>query len=274
MTNRTFRFGALATPQSPERWLATARQAAELGYSTLLMPDGVQLPATLPSLAAAATAAPGLRVSPFVMATVLHPPRLLAWEAHSMTQLTGGRFDLGIGTGLPAIVNQAAELLGEQPLTGAQRLRRVRETIDRLRELDGEGHTPVMMAVGGPRAMALAGEKADIVTIGAGALAAREQVRTSMDALLQAAGARADAIEISMNVFVVGDQAPPWMERFLGTDASAMREANSLAMLRGSTQEMVDELERRRDRFGATYITVQGAFMEALAPVVEALAGR
>lgn len=274
MTDRTFRFGVVATPQTPERWLATARGAAELGYSTLLMPDGAQLPATLPSLAAAAIAAPGLRVSPFVMAVALHPPGLLAWEAHSLTQLTQGRFDLGIGTGLPAIVNQAAELLGEKPLTGAQRLQRVRETIDRLRELDGEAHTPVMMAASGPRALALAAEKADIVTIGAGPLAGRDQVRGSVNTLLQAAGGRADSIEISMNVFVVGDEAPPWVQRFLGTDPAAMREANSLALLRGSTQEMVDELERRREWFGTSYITVQGAFMEALAPVVQQLAGK
>lgn len=274
MTDRTFRFGAVATPQTPERWLATARQAAELGYSTLLMPDGQQLPATLPALAAAATAAPGLRVSPFVMAAVLHPPRLLAWEAHSMTQLTGGRFELGIGTGLPAVVESAAELLGEQPLTGPQRLQRVAETIDRLRELDGEAHTPVMMAAGGPRAMALAAQKADIVAIAAGPLAGRDQVRATVESLLQSAGPRADAIEISMNVFVVGDDAPPWMQRFLGTDPGALREANSLAMLRGSTQDMIDELERRRERFGASYITVQGVFMEALAPVVRALAGK
>ncbi len=45
-------------------------------------------------------------------------------------------------------------------------------------------------------------------------------------------------------------------------------------MLRGSTQDMVDELERRREWFGARYITVQAAFMDTLAPVVERLAGK
>lgn len=274
MTDRTFRFGAVAVPQTPERWVATARRAVELGYSTLLMPDGPQLPATLPSLATAATAAPGLRVSPFVMAVPLHPAGLLAWEAHSLTQLTGGRFELGIGTGLPTYVEQGAALLGEEPLSGRQRLERVRETIDRLRELDGATHTPVMVAASGPRALALAGEKADIVAVGAGPLAGREQLRAHVGSLLRSAGERADAIEISVNVFVVGDDAPPWMQQFLGTDPAAMREANSMAMLRGSTQDMVDELERRREWFGASYITVQGVFMEALAPVVEGLSGK
>ncbi len=274
MTDRTFRFGTVTIPQDPERWAETARRVEELGYSTLLMPDGTQLPATLPSLAAAATAAPGLRVSPFVVAVPLHPAGLLAWEAHSLTVLTGGRFELGIGTGLPRLVEEGARMLGETPLSGAQRLQRVGETIDRLRELDGEAHTPVMMAAGGPRALALAAEKADIVALSAGPLAARDQVRGNVGALLRSAGPRSAAIEISMNVFVVGDQAPPWMEQFLGVDAAALRGANSLAMLRGSTQDMIDELERRREEFGASYITVQGVFMEALAPVVERLAGK
>ena len=273
MTDRKYRFGIVTVPQDPERWPATARRVEELGYSTLLMPDGPQLPATLPALAAAATAAPSLRVGPFVMAVPLHPAGLLAWEAHSMTRLTGGRFELGIGTGLPRLVEDGARLVGEQPLTWAERLDRVGETIDRLREFDGEAHTPVMMAAGGPRALALAAEKADIVALGAGPLATRDEVRGSVDRLLEAAGQRGDEIELSMNLFVVGDEVPAWTQGFLGVDAAALRDANSLSMLRGSTQDQIDELERRRERFGASYITVQGTFMEAFAPVVEKLAG-
>lgn len=274
MSDRSFRFGAMATPQDAGGWTAAARRVEELGYSTLLMPDGIRLPATLPALAVAATAAPGLRVGPFVMAAPLHPAGLLAWEAHSLSVLTGGRFELGIGSGLPAYVEEGAKLLGEEPLTGAQRLRRVEETIDRLRELDGEAHTPVLMAAGGPRALALAARKADIVTPASGALATAGQVGGQFERVRAEAGPRAGAIEFSMHLFVVGDEAPPWVERFIGTTPSALREAGSLAQLRGSTQEMVDELERRRERFGVSYITVVGPFTEALAPVVEKLAGR
>ena len=45
-------------------------------------------------------------------------------------------------------------------------------------------------------------------------------------------------------------------------------------MLRGSVTEMSDELLRRRDAFGVSYVSVNGAFLEQLAPVVERLAGR
>ena len=60
---RPFRFGVVATPQGPpEQWLATARRVEQLGYSTLLMPDGLQLLAPFPSLAVAASATTTLRV--------------------------------------------------------------------------------------------------------------------------------------------------------------------------------------------------------------------
>ena len=56
MTARAFRFAARGTPQDGTQWLATARRAEELGYATLLMPDGLQLLSPLPALALAAGA--------------------------------------------------------------------------------------------------------------------------------------------------------------------------------------------------------------------------
>ncbi|MGH7919794.1 MAG: LLM class flavin-dependent oxidoreductase, partial [Candidatus Dormibacteraceae bacterium] len=212
MTRGRFRFGAVAAPalatdMGSEQWQATARRAEELGYSTLLMPDGTQLPATLPTLAVAATVTQRLRVGSFVLASPLHDPRVLAWEAHSLTQLTGGRFEMGIGTGHPDVVKrQSVELYGRSPLPGAERLARVGETIDRLRELDGDRRTPVLLTAAGPRAIAMAAEKADIVGIAAAATSSREEVRDKVDGLRSAAGARVDELELTMNLFVVGDE--------------------------------------------------------------------
>ena len=113
MSDRSFRFGLVATPQEgPHSWLGTARRAEELGYSTLLMPDGPQLPSPWPALAAAATATNRLRVGTFVVASPLRHPRLAAWEAHSLALISGGRFEFGIGTGRPEVVQQAAERFG------------------------------------------------------------------------------------------------------------------------------------------------------------------
>jgi hypothetical protein len=58
-----------------------------------------------------------------------------------------------------------------------------------------------------------------------------------------------------------------------GVDAATLRASDSLSVLRGGTRAMVDELQRRRDEVGTSYIAVNVAFMHALAPAVEALTG-
>jgi alkanesulfonate monooxygenase SsuD/methylene tetrahydromethanopterin reductase-like flavin-dependent oxidoreductase (luciferase family) len=110
MTDRRFRFGVVASPdRGAEQWQATVRRAADLGYSSILMPDGLQLLSPFPSLAMAATTA-DVRVGTFVAAAPLRPPRAAAWDAHTLTVLTDGRFELGIGTGRPGVEQFAAEL--------------------------------------------------------------------------------------------------------------------------------------------------------------------
>lgn len=49
--------------------------------------------------------------------------------------------------------------------------------------------------------------------------------------------------------------------------------ADSLVLLRGDNAVMIDELRRRRDQLGVSYILVNAKFMDRLAPPVEALAG-
>ncbi len=138
-TEHPFRFGVVTGPRDGRRdWLRTAQRVSDLGCSTLLVPDGPQLLAPFPSLAVAA-GVPGLRVGTVVPAGPLRPPRSTAWEAHSLTVLTDGRFEFGIGTGRPAVREFAADL-GLPYGSAAERLAGVGESIDRLRELDDAVH--------------------------------------------------------------------------------------------------------------------------------------
>ena len=278
VTSGRFRFGVVATPQAAiediaGNWQRQARRAEELGYSSVLMPDGMQLPSPVPTLALAAAATTALRVGTFVLASPLRPPALAAWEAHSMSMLTGGRFEFGIGTGHPGNVRQAVEVIGMPETTAAQRLDQVERSIDRLRELDADRHTPVLMAVAGRKALALAAAKADIVTIAIGPLGSRADMARLAGDLRAAAGPRASSLELLLNVFVVGDDVPAWMQQFLEADAATLIARDSLTMLRGSAQQMADELQRRRDAFGTSYVAVNAVFIEQFAPVIELLAG-
>jgi probable F420-dependent oxidoreductase len=274
VTALPFRFAAQATPENADQWLTIARRAEALGFSTLLMPDGMQLPSPMPALAVAAGATTTLRVGTWVLASPLRPARLAAWDAHTLSLLTGGRFELGIGTGRPEAAADAVQLLGQPEMSVPQRLARVEQTIDALRELDGEHRTPVLMAAAGPKSRALAAAKADIVTLATGPFADREEVAGLVAEVREAAGDRGAGLEFAAPIFVVGDEAPPWLVRFLGTDMATLIARDSPMILRGTPAQMADELRRRRDMLGISYFSVNGAFIEQFAPVAEALAGR
>ena len=266
---RPFRFGLVAAPRGTgERWVATARGARDRGFGTLLVPDGVGLHAPMPALATAAAAVPGLRVGPYVLAAPLRLPRSAAWEAHTMTALTGGRFEFGIGTGRPDAADDAARL-GMAWGTGAQRLEQVRASVAALRALDGDGHTPVLVAAIGPRALALAAAEADVVALAAPPATPRARVAAAAARVREAAGARDP--ELSMNVNVVGDEVPPQMARWMGDLGGPLDD--TYALLRGTPRQMADELLARRDALGVTYVAVGEAFADGFAPVAELLAG-
>ena len=269
---KAFRFGVVGAAQGGgATWRDTARRAEELGYSTLLTPDNLHLPTPTAALAMAAAVTTRLRVGTFVLASPLRTARAAAWEAHSLTTLTEGRFELGLGTGLPSMRQQAEEL-GLPYGNGQARLDSISATIDHVRRLDGDdAHTPVMLAAGGPKARRLAAAKADIVTLAGGPLATREEFATHVDEVRSAADGR--DLELAMNIFVIGEHVPPWMRGFLGVDAQTLIEHDSLTMLRGSVDDMAAELERRRTEVGVSYVSVNSAFVEEFAPLVARLSG-
>src|SRR5438046_3700375 len=158
---RPFRFGVVAPLRTDlPTWRDRVHRIAAAGYSTLLMPDVQQWqPAPGPTLAFAAALA-NMRVGTWVYASPLRPPWITAWEAHSLSVLTEGRFEMGIGAGRPGIEDELRQR--EVPVPSpSERLTQVRETVTRLREFDGPDlHTPVVVAVHGPKAQALAAEVA------------------------------------------------------------------------------------------------------------------
>ncbi|WP_076261339.1 LLM class flavin-dependent oxidoreductase [Intrasporangium flavum] len=266
---RPFRFGVVAPVLTDVRtWREQARRVAGAGYSTLLVPDVPQWqPAPAPTLALAA-ADTALRVGTWVYAAPLRPAWSTAWEAHSMTALTEGRFEMGIGTGRPGIEDELADL-GLPVTPPRERLDTVRETVQRLRELDGpDARTPVVMAVRGPRARALAAEVADTVTFAT----LPSDSRADLEQMARDLRAERD-VELALHVSVVGDEVAPFMASARDTDPAAMRAADSLAILPSDPAAAVEELRRRREEAGFSYVVVGAGSAEVLAPVVATLAG-
>ncbi|TDB95557.1 LLM class flavin-dependent oxidoreductase [Actinomadura sp. 7K534] len=265
---KPFRFGVVAplTTDLPT-WRDRVRRIADSGYSTLLMPDVPKWqPAPAPALAVAAGLA-DLRVGTWVYASPLRPAWSTAWEAHSLSVLTEGRFEMGIGTGRPGIEDELREL-GLPVTRPGERLTQVRETVTKLRELDGPDlHTPVVMAVRGPKARALAAEFADTVTFALMPGDDRAEMTRSVRDF------RTDRdVELSQHVAVVGDSVAPFMAS-PDTDPAALRAADSLAVLPDDPAAAAEEIQRRREEIGFSYFVFGADFAEKLAPAVAELAG-
>ena len=265
---RSFRFGVVAPLRTDlPAWRDQVRRIADSGFSTLLMPDVQQWqPAPGPTLAVAATLA-DLRVGTWVYASPLRTPWSLAWEAHSLSVLTEGRFEMGIGTGRPGIEDELRQL-GLPVVTPGERLSQVRDAVTSLRNLDGpDFQTPVVMAVRGPKARALAAGLADTVTFmtmpgdsRAGILRMAADFRAIRD------------VELALHVPVAGDAVSPFMTP-PDTDPAALRAADSLLVLPSDPTAAIEEVLRRREEGGFSYFVVGANAADALAPVVAELTG-
>ena len=153
-------------------------------------------------------------------------------------------------------------------VTPGERLSQVRAAVTSLRDLDGTDlHTPVAMAVGGPRARALAVDLADIVTFATKPGTSRAEIirlATDFRAIRD--------VELALHVPVVGDAVSPFMAPS-DTDPAALRAADSLLTLPGDTTAAIEEVLRRREEGGFSYFVVGAEAAEALAPVVAELTG-
>ncbi len=265
---RPFRFG-VTVPLTADlaTWRDQVRRVADLGYSTVLMPDFPQLQPAPGAALALAAALTDVHVGTWVYAAPMRPPWTTAWEAHSLSILTEGRFEMGIGAGRPGIEDEQFER-GKPVASANERLAQVRETVTRLRELDGpELHTPVVMAVHGPRAQALAADLADTVTFAL----MPDETRAEAEQLVGGFSASRD-VELSQHVAVVGNAVAPFMAP-PDTDPSLLRSLDSLAILPDDPHAAAEEIQRRRDELGLSYFVFGAEVSDSLASVVSDLAG-
>jgi probable F420-dependent oxidoreductase len=300
MTVRPFRFGVVAARAADgDGWRALARRVEDLGYTTLLMPDRPgHVLAPMPALAAAAAATHRLHVGTFVIANGLRNPSLLAWEAATIDLLSGGRFELGLGTGVSENDFRDAGIPFERPGARidrlAETLRVVKAYFDAPDQAIGDGlpgagathyprpvqrpRPPILVAGAGRRLLALAAREADVVALGVGARATEADLAERVGWIRQEAGERFASLELSLNLLaVVRDEMPPGLAERIramsGVDLEQLIQANSPLVVQGTVDEIRGQLLERRERYGFSHVTVPSDLMEAFAPVVQRLAG-
>lgn len=119
-------------------WSETARRLESSGVSTLLVPDTTGTPSPFIALAAAAAVTTELRVGTWVLAAPFRTPAAVVRETAALQWISAGRFELGIGAGLPFVEAAAEEQLLElRERTGLSYLTFPGQFLDGTREVIG-----------------------------------------------------------------------------------------------------------------------------------------
>lgn len=181
-----FRFGIKFQALTRAEILEQARQAEDLGYSSLTVSDHVSGPRLGPiaTLAALAALDSKLHLTSAVFGNDFRHPAFLANEAVTIDIISNGRLELGIGTGWWEPDYIQTGLAFDSPGT---RVNRLIEAIHILKSLfsgqkfsfEGQHYTicdlelmpkpsrqpPLLIGGGGKRMLSLAGREADIVSV-------------------------------------------------------------------------------------------------------------
>ena len=274
---RPFRFGVnmMASGDRAE-WVAQCRRAEEIGYDVLLVPDHLGMPAPFPALMAAADATERVRVGTFVLNAAFWNPTLLAREVTTLEQLSGGRFELGLGTGYNRAEFDQAGLPFGSP---GERVSYLEKLVDGL-ELES---TPLLLGGNGDRMLRLAARTADTVafagaslkpgsTTGELVLRSAAELDGRVALVAESAGERDPERNLLVQaVSIVEDRraAMAELQKRFEVDYLSVDELLELpTLLLGTVDEIVAQLHAARERFGITYFTVLQPDLEALAPVM------
>ena len=290
-------------------WEALSRSVESLGYSTLTMPDHFDMQlAPVPALMAAAAVTDTLRVGALVWDNDYKHPVVLAKELATIDVLSRGRLEIGLGAGWLATDYSKSGIPYDSNKTRVDRFEEGLVVIKGVLSGEpfsfaGEHYTitdftgtpfpvqsprpPILVGGGGRRMLSIAAREADIVGIN-GTLAAgvvgpeaiatmtASAVDSKVEIVRAAAGQRLADLEFNIRAFMVRvtDDRQATIEQIAGfVQVEPSLVAESPFALIGSPAEIVDDLLRRRERWGFSYVIVGADDVEAFAPVVAELAG-
>ncbi|MDQ1043577.1 LLM class F420-dependent oxidoreductase [Streptomyces sp. V4I2] len=293
--SRPFRFGAnMIVPAPAEEWRAKCRRAEELGYDVILVPDHLGMVAPFPALVAAAEATARPRLGTFVLNAGFWNPALLAREVATTDALTGGRLELGLGTGYVQAEHDTARLPYGSPGERVDHLRRTIEELGRL--LSSPEHqpqpvqkVPLMVGGNGDRMLRLTAEHADIAaftgarpvpgdTAGKMLPITPEELDERVARYRELAKGRAEPAELNVLIQLVAitddpeAAVRPLVERV--PDLSVEQALELPLVLAGTLEQITAKVLAQRERYGFSYLTVLEPYMEAFAPVVARLQGQ
>lgn len=311
---RPFRFGISSHGASTrEAWIAVARKVEDQGYSSLVMSDHLHVQMGLVSaLVAAADATTTLRLGSFMFANDFRHPVFLAQEAATIDVLSSGRFELGLGTGWLLADYERSGIPFDSPGVRVARLQEAVQVVKgfwadepftysgvyyKVKDLNGipkplqKPRLPIMIGGGTQRILSFAAQEADIVGINFKSTREGwadlesikpEAIDQKVQWIREAAGDRFDTLELNSFAFIaaVTDQPRQVALKSIQNFGITVDDANldewltSPMVLVGPVDQIVEDLQMRRERFGISYIVLRENVADDFAPVVKQLTGR
>ena len=269
----------------------------------------VQAMALIPALTAAAMSTTTLRIGSRMACTSYHLPTILTKEMATIDVLSEGRLEIGLGAGW--LVNEY-EGMGIPFEPAGRRIQLMRETAEFMlmayssdAEVDYHGeffessgyvavprpvqqpHPPLMIGGGAPKVLGIAGELADIASVnfnnssgvvGAGSISSstQDETRKKIQWIRDGAGERFDQIELEIATYFIAIEGRSQItaeavSKRTGLEGDDLTTFPHSAV--GSVDQVCEELIRRREEYGFSYITFGDAHLDAVLPIVERLAG-
>ena len=263
--------------------------------------------AAIPAMAYAAAVTKTIKIGCRVFCIDYHLPVVLIKSAMTIDKLSNGRLEFGLGAGWITEEYAALGIHKDEPKV---RIDRLADVIEAVKAFRGEGMAdlsnntvqwkdfsgvpkpiskpPIMVGGGSPRVLRLGGREADIVSLNFNNrmgligpdgvnMSTEDETRKKVNWIKEGAGSRFNDLEIEIGAyftFVMDDPSPVlgmFANNFQMSEAEMRKHPHALF---GSVDTICEELQRRREMFGISYVTVNKDTAESFAPVVARLAGK
>lgn len=281
------KFGfTLASPGSKQDLVDTVRAAEGYGYDIAVTVDHLGAGRTSPfqGALAAAMVSDTMRVGTFVLNSGYWNPTMLAREVATIQRLTGGRFELGMGTGIIKAMYDAAGIPW-QPYR--KRLAWLGSSVAKVRELiaaePGVDMPPLMLGGASTRTVKLAAEHADIVSIagivqipgqppGALRVLSGDETRKLAAEFREFRGERTPEFNAFVQDVVITEDRRAAAEQIAAEQGGMLSVEGALDspfLLLGTEEEIADQVVRAHEEYGFTSFYVQRPWLEELGPAIK-----
>jgi probable F420-dependent oxidoreductase len=196
----------------------------------------------------------------------------LARDVVALRDLSGGRFELGLGAGYAREEFEAAEL--PYP-TARERIEYLAHVTTYVREHLPD--VPVLIAGNGDRLLTVAAQQADVIGLTGGQpiTDVTDPLAERIDFVRRAAGGRFDDCELNIAITALPRDESGQPDLSITRRALPSMSDDELlrtpAVLSGSARDIADTVRGYRETYGVSYLIVQDKHAEAFSKVIAEL---